>query len=205
MEPRKLPVQRRSRITVEDILSAATQVFEKYGYTAGTTNRIAVRAGVSIGTLYQYFPNKEALAVALLERHIADGMRLLERWIARCEAEALALEEALRLIVEGMLELHLAQPRLQHLLLEETPRPPRIHEAWVKAEQTAVGMITSFLKTFPEIHHPSVEVAAGMAVQTVEALTHRRTTEAHPSLPREVFTSELVRMMVAYLTTRSPG
>ena len=71
LEPRKLPVQQRSRATVEEILSAAAQVFEARGYAAGTTNRIAERAGVSIGTLYQYFPSKEAIAVALLETYLS--------------------------------------------------------------------------------------------------------------------------------------
>ena len=59
LEPRKPPIQRRSRQTVEELLQAAAQVFEELGYAAATTNRIADRAGVSIGTLYQYFPNRD--------------------------------------------------------------------------------------------------------------------------------------------------
>ncbi len=57
---------------MDELLAAAAQIFEAHGYASGTTNRIAKRAGVSIGTLYQYFPSKEAIAVALLERHIAE-------------------------------------------------------------------------------------------------------------------------------------
>ena len=73
--PRKTPIQRRSKATVEAILTAAAQVFETRGYAAGTTNRIAESAGVSIGTLYQYFSSKEALAVALAEQHIEETQR----------------------------------------------------------------------------------------------------------------------------------
>jgi AcrR family transcriptional regulator len=60
LSPRARPSQARSRDTVEALLQAAAQVFECHGYAAGTTNRIAERAGVSIGSLYQYFPNKDA-------------------------------------------------------------------------------------------------------------------------------------------------
>lgn len=67
--PRKNPQQARSQQTVEWILAGATRVFRAEGFAA-TTNRIAEAAGVSIGTLYEYFPNKEALLVALAERHV---------------------------------------------------------------------------------------------------------------------------------------
>ena len=95
LEPRKMPRQRRAQATVEDVLAAAAQVFEALGYAAGTTNRIAERAGVSIGTLYQYFPSKEALAVALLERHLAEGMRRLNDWVGSAVAEPRTLRETL--------------------------------------------------------------------------------------------------------------
>lgn len=72
--PRRRPLQTRSRDKVSWLLEAAAQVFRAEGYGA-TTNRIAQRAGVSIGTLYEYFPNKEALLLALAERHVAEAER----------------------------------------------------------------------------------------------------------------------------------
>ena len=78
-EPRKSPSQERSRQTVDAIIEAAAQVFERHGYAGGTTNRIAERAGVSIGSLYQYFPNKEAILAVLLERHVAEAERIVAR------------------------------------------------------------------------------------------------------------------------------
>lgn len=202
--PRRTPIQRRSQVTVEDILVAAAQIFEKHGYAAGTTNRIAARAGVSIGTLYQYFPNKEALAVALLERHIGQGMRMLEHWAAQCLSESLPLAEALRRIVEGMIDLHLTQPRLQHMLLEETPRPTRIVDAWAKAERDACDLVAGLLRSYPEVRAVSVEIAAKTAVQVVEAMTHRLAADPATSLPREAFSRELVAMVAAYLCRGEP-
>ena len=128
LEPRRLPIQKRSKATVESILTAATQVFETHGYSAGTTNRIAARAGVSIGTLYQYYPSKEAIAVALLKQHVADTGRRLTEWVGHMVAERHGLRDALQDFVEGMLDMHLGRPRLQHILLEETPLPPRVHQ-----------------------------------------------------------------------------
>ena len=69
LNPRKQPSQGRSRFTIRQIVEAAARVFEERGYAGATTNRIAERAGVSIGSLYQYFPNKESILVVLLEQH----------------------------------------------------------------------------------------------------------------------------------------
>lgn len=70
LEPRKLPVQARSAVTVEAIYEASFQVLLAGGPERLTTTRVAERAGVSVGTLYQYFPNKQALFLSMLERHL---------------------------------------------------------------------------------------------------------------------------------------
>ena len=74
LKPRKSPVQRRSAQTVEAVLEAAARILETRGLAACTTNAVAERAGVSIGSLYQYFPNRDALTVALIERETAQLM-----------------------------------------------------------------------------------------------------------------------------------
>ena len=77
------------RATVDAILAAAAQVFARHGYAAATTNRIAERAGVSIGSLYEYFSNKDALLVAILEAHIQEGEAILAARIVVQTVEAL--------------------------------------------------------------------------------------------------------------------
>lgn len=201
LEPRKQPVQRRSLSTVADLLLAAAQVFEEQGYAAGTTNRIAARAGVSIGTLYQYFPNKEALAVALLQRHVDETVRRLEEWVGHMVAERHALREALRDYATSMLEVHAGRPRLQHILLEETPLPERVHEALLHAERRAARAVAGLLRLYPEVRHGHLEHAGYLVVQAVESLTHRHS--AHPNdllITQEGFLEELVSMLHAYLT-----
>jgi AcrR family transcriptional regulator len=79
LEPRKTPVQARSAASVEAILEATVQVLLSVGKERLTTTRVASRAGVSVGTLYQYFPNKSALLKAALKRHLDEVTEEIER------------------------------------------------------------------------------------------------------------------------------
>ena len=79
LEPRKLPVQARSAASVDAILKATIQVLLKAGKERLTTTRVAMRAGVSVGTLYQYFPNKSSLLQGALRRHMDEVTEAVER------------------------------------------------------------------------------------------------------------------------------
>jgi AcrR family transcriptional regulator len=79
LEPRKSPVQARSAASVDAILDATVQVLLSVGKERLTTTRVAMRAGVSVGTLYQYFPNKSALLQAALRRHLDEVTEAVER------------------------------------------------------------------------------------------------------------------------------
>jgi AcrR family transcriptional regulator len=200
LEPRRPPVQRRSRATVEAILTAAAQVFEERGYAGGTTNRIAEAAGVSIGTLYQYFASKEALVVALLEQHIEDTQRRMREWVGHMVAENHTLQASLEDYVEGMLAVHVRRPRLQHILLEETPLPEHVHRLLLAAEHQLARTLSGLLRTYPEVRHPRLEHAAYVAIHTIEALTHR--FAAHPEdrvIQQEALKRELVLLFEGYL------
>ncbi len=182
------------------MLEAAAQVFGDLGYAGCTSNRIAERAGVSIGTFYQYFPSKEATAVVLLERHLDQTSRKLHEWVGHTVVERHSLHDALRDYVEGMLEAHAGRPRLQHILLEETPLPDRVHAALLHAEREAAKTMAGLLRLYPEVRHGKLQHAGYIVVQAVESLTHR--FAAHPGqqpLDRSIFAGELVAMLEAYL------
>jgi len=89
LEPRKSPVQARSTASVEAILEATVQVLLDVGKERLTTTRVASRAGVSVGTLYQYFPNKSALLQAALQRHLVAVTEAVERVCKEQEGETL--------------------------------------------------------------------------------------------------------------------
>src|SRR5258708_31920889 len=78
LEPRKSPVQARSAASVDAILEATIQVLLQAGKERLTTTKVALRAGVSVGTLYQYFPNNSALLKAALKRHMEEGTEAIE-------------------------------------------------------------------------------------------------------------------------------
>ena len=102
-EPRKTPVQARSTVTVEAIGEAAIQVLLSHGADKLTTTRVAERAGVSVGTLYQYYPNKESLLAAVFEDHLNKVTVAME---AACrEAHGKPLAEMIHDIVIAFVDI----------------------------------------------------------------------------------------------------
>jgi AcrR family transcriptional regulator len=117
--PRKTATQTRATKTVEAIIEAAARILETLGFEGYTTNAIAKRAGVSIGSLYQYFPNKDAITLALIERE--SGILLHE------VLEAAVIEdwrEALNQMVDAAVRHQLRRPTLARLLDVEEARLP---------------------------------------------------------------------------------
>jgi AcrR family transcriptional regulator len=101
-EPRKTPLQARSTVTVEAISEATIQVLLSHGADRLTTTRVAQRAGVSVGTLYQYYPNKQSLLFAVLENHLTHVMAMVE---AACQSAChKPLAEMIREMVEAFVD-----------------------------------------------------------------------------------------------------
>lgn len=111
---RRRPVQGRSQATVEALLAAAAQILARHGPDAATTNAIAARAGVSIGSLYQYFGDREALIDALAERHIAQMEAVMAGVLDG--AAARTLPEVAAQFVAAVLAAHRVNPRLHQAL-----------------------------------------------------------------------------------------
>src|SRR5271154_3205851 len=99
---RRQPKQRRARQTVEAVLDAVVRILKREGVKAVTTNRVAEVAGVSIGSVYQYFPDKRAIFVALHERHIQEIDRLVEAKLV--ENATSSLEKLIRAMIEAMID-----------------------------------------------------------------------------------------------------
>ena len=115
--PRKLPRQSRSASTVQVIVEAAARLLERGGASGFNTNNVAEIAGVSIGSLYQYFPNKDAIVRALIERQAK-----LVAANARAALAAGDLDQALTALVEVAVENQLGRPRLARLQEDEEMR-----------------------------------------------------------------------------------
>jgi AcrR family transcriptional regulator len=116
---RRRPTQERARETVNAILDAAIRLLKRDGASAITTNSVAEAAGVSIGSVYQYFPNKRAIFVALHERHIEQVDRVLQRKIGESAGEP--LDRLVSHLMGGMIEVHSRDAELAALLDSEVP------------------------------------------------------------------------------------
>ena len=113
---RKTPSQTRALRTVDTLFEAATRILASEGEAGFTTNRIAERAGFSIGTLYQYFPSKEAIVVALVRRHRDRVMRELDVMLDRCVAGEYGAEHALRIYLRHIVDAFGRGQKAQRLL-----------------------------------------------------------------------------------------
>jgi AcrR family transcriptional regulator len=193
-EPRKLPRQRRSAETVDRILTAAARIFDERGYRATTTNHVAAEAGVSVGSLYQYFPNKDALLVALAERHIDEVAGRFGERLARLREEQPPLVATVRSLVELTVELN-DTSRLHAILFSECPRTPALDErldrfsdllttevAW-HLERTGTGGVDAVLRS-------------RLVIAAVDAAVHEVILTASPGHARRNATDELVALTV---------
>jgi AcrR family transcriptional regulator len=199
--PRRAPSQARSRLTVDAVLEAAAQVFERHGYAAGTTNRIAERAGVSIGTLYQYFPNKDAILVALVEHHLADASATMAIHVEAFASDPPPpLDTGLRQLLDAFVALHADRPALHRVLFEESPRPRSVLDRIEVLERAAVGAIASWLERRPEVTAPDPEIAAAFVANALESTTHRLVIHPQPGVDPERYVAEAAVLLEAYLT-----
>nr|WP_244975599.1 TetR/AcrR family transcriptional regulator [Mycobacterium kubicae] len=189
----------RAAETRQRILASAAQVFAEYGYAAGTTNRIAERAGVSIGSLYQYFPNKDAVLRALMDAHVEAGAQLLGERLSIGLPER--LDDLLRVFVRATIDNHRDNPRLHRVLFEEAPRAPQFLDRLHQLELFSVDMAARLLQQHPDVR-PTSRLNAQVVVATIESLVHRLVTSDDPADFDEV-EDEIVVLLSGYLSRRT--
>jgi AcrR family transcriptional regulator len=203
LRPRKRPLQARAQRTVEVVLKAAAQVFVRRGYAGATTNHIAERAGVSIGSLYEYFPSKDAILVALMEAHVREGEAVLGRAAAEVAGASPSLTETIRHLVKAMVELHGRERELHRVLFEEAPLPRPLRTLLAEMEARITDRVELLLRSQPEVTVADPALAAAIVVKTVEALTHNLVVhgERDRHYELDVYVEEIVRLVASYLTT----
>lgn len=182
--PRREPRQERSKQTVEAVLEAVRVVARREGAGAVTTNRIAEAAGVSIGTLYQYFPDKHAIFTALHQRHVEQVRAVIERALA---AHGASVDEFSRVLVEGLSDLHAADPELHELVTAEVPEGPMSFRDALRDVFERVTTSERMLFVLPNM---------------VEALVHG-VAQRPPLISLESAKEEAVRTVLGYLASSS--
>jgi AcrR family transcriptional regulator len=195
-EPRKTPIQARSTVTVEAISEAAIQVLLRHGAERLTTTRVADRAGVSVGTLYQYYPNKQSLLFAVLEHHLNNVAARVE---AACESAChKPLAEMIREMVEAFVDAKMERADISVALYRVSANiggPALIK----RISQRLRKAVETMLQTAPDTKSPldkfSIEIMLAAMAGAMRSLLENGPTSSTVRKSRE----QLVLLCQSYM------
>jgi len=199
---RRTPTQERSRRTVERIVDAGAAVLAESGYHQASTNRIAEAAGVSPGTLYGYFADKDEIVAAVIER-VVDGFAEAVAPALRAAAGR-PVEEATRLVLDAVLAGVEARADLIEAFVDRVPAEryaPRVDALRDRVSDVSYHLVAASL---PSAAPADLERSVWLAVRTVEHLTVRYAL-GRPPIPRDAFLDDLATMIVGLAPTGPPA
>jgi AcrR family transcriptional regulator len=199
-KPRKIASQERSRATVDALLEATARILVREGFDKASTNRIAEVAGVSVGSLYQYFPNKEALVVAVAERHQQEIMQTVRGELA--DILTAPVEKAVRKLVAVAVKAHRVDPKLHRVIAEQIPRVGKLENLEAFNPENYILFRTYLENHQAELRVGDLELASFVCVTSIEALTHNAVLHYSKMLSDEVMETlidEAARLVTGYL------
>jgi AcrR family transcriptional regulator len=198
LSPRKAPRQSRSQATVTAILDATARILVERGVAAASTNAVAERAGVSVGSLYQYFPNKDALVSALQVRHGEQMMAVIQRALTRAMEGTLG--EALGGLIEATVEAHRVDADLHRVLEEQVGgmAVDALHDEYTDVMEDRI--VALLARHRDEITASDLKLAAFMLMNAAHSLIHVVVRQRPRGTSLKLATQEIVTMMTAYLT-----
>lgn len=199
-KPRKYASQERSRATVAALIEATARILVSDGFDKASTNRIAEVAGVSIGSLYQYFPSKEALVLGVVEQHNHDIMQIVGGALA--EIDTLPVEEAVHTLVAVAIEAHRVSPALHRVLTEQIPRIGPLAQVETVNRQAHAIFRTYLESRRDELCVADVGLATFICATSIEALAHNAVLH-HPDMSSDDAVKALIedatRLVLGYL------
>lgn len=206
--PRKEPVQNRSRELVDTILDGAVRAFMSVDgdvyepspqAKTPSVNRIAEIAGVSIGSLYQYFPGKTAIVAALVRRRMR---QIHEQLLEVLETSTdLPLEDAAARFVEGIFEIKMTNTRIDAVILREALRSSLTAEAFALDEELVARFATALERWKPKVREDlPAEIAAHILFQGLRAVMVIGAVGRPDLTADERLKTEMRRLIVAYLS-----
>ena len=198
--PRKHASQERSRATVDALIEATARLLVREGFDKASTNRIAEEAGVSVGSLYQYYPSKEALVAAVIDRHNQELLRVIR--VALAEVAALPIEQAVRKLVGVAIAAHRIDPKLHRVLAEQIPRTGRLEKVETFNRQIHALFRDYLERRRDEVRAVDLGLAAFVCVTSIEALTHTAVLHRSEILSDEgagTLVDEATRLVIGYL------
>jgi AcrR family transcriptional regulator len=200
---RKQPRQARAQATVNAVLEATVQVLEREGLDAATTTRIAEVAGVSIGTLYQYFSHRDAIFNSLQDREFDRALTLMESVLSSGNLER-SPRETVTAVIKGLAATYAACPGLHRMLAIEGLRVAKAERVYA-FDLRVIGIIRHFLSASrAPIRRKNVDAAAFVAYQSVRATMLASLLERPPGLGQEELIDEVADLVLRYLVRALP-
>jgi AcrR family transcriptional regulator len=196
---RREPKQRRSRETVEAVLGAVPRVLKRQGVEAITTNRIAEAAGVSIGSLYQYFPDKRAIFTALYDRHVDEVRQVIERTMADCTSAS--LEDFTRELVEGLANVHTEDAELHEIVSGAVPEGAHGFKSALQASFEQVISRAERDRYTADEARRMLFVLPHMVEALVHGVAHQNRAVISPNAAKD----EAIRTVLVYLNSCQSG
>jgi AcrR family transcriptional regulator len=155
--------------------------------------------------VYQYFPNKDAILVALVRRHIAEGTAALSPLIARLQTGD-PIEEVMVDVVKAMVSLHASAPRLHRVLFEETPLPSSLRSELHAMEDALAGVVSASLRMVSERRGDrDLDLAARVLIAIVEGLTHQLILRPPKNASPDIIAAEITTLVGLYLRDLAPA
>lgn len=195
--PRRRPRQARAQATVEAILKATSKVLVEEGYDRASTNRVAQAAGVSIGSLYQYFPSKEALVAALVEEHLGKMNGLLATHLEAVTGSDLVSDT--RSLVNGLIAAYRWEPRLHHVLCQEVPKVGELRRVYEFEQRLGEVAREQLHGMRGRIGHGDVETAIFVLVNAVPSILRAAVQSDAEGRQDELLASEVTQLILRYL------
>ena len=195
LEPRKSPVQARSAVTVDAILKATVQVLLRAGKERLTTTRVARRAGVSVGTLYQYFPNKTAMLKAALTRHVEEIAETIEQ-VCR-EQNGNPLDQMATALMSAFLEAKMRDAKASVALYSvssDIEGAKIAQKVAIRSHQAIVGMLKSSREFAAD-----PQLTAAMLQSAMVGVSRRLLESTAPEKQFHTLRRELIFLACAYL------
>jgi AcrR family transcriptional regulator len=191
---------------VDALVEATARILVREGGDKASTNRIAEVAGVSVGSLYQYFPSKESLIAAVIERHNREIMQAVRGELAKAATQP--IEQGVRTLVAVAVKAHRIDPKLHRVLAEQIPRVGKLEKVEAFSQENYVLFRNYLESRRDELSVDNLELASFVCVTSIEAVTHNAVLH-HPKMlsdeTRDALIDEAARLVVGYLTGGRQG
>jgi AcrR family transcriptional regulator len=197
LEPRKMPRQARSKAMVDTILDATARVLVERGYAKTNTNVVAELAGISVGSLYRYYPNKNALITALQERHVAEMLDVFADITVNMSPDG-SLAGDLQALINALVGAHLLEPELNRILEEEISscniQGSEVRQKFFEEAKVLLGRHRG------EIRIADIDLAAFVVTRMLKILIKSVVLDLPDGVDASKLQAEILPAVLGYLT-----